>query len=212
MLTRVSERRPVAGEFVHEELLSAKLTVTLDDFDRDSFRGGGFSFVSEKMRRAMALGSSEIQYFEVDASDSAPLARSKNYRVMHVPVTEDVADLEKSEYLMRHRADGSLEIDSPHNVVFRQDVQPTHELFYDRNFKFVYCSDAFAMRVLRAGCSGVYFFDASHWSDGGHKRIRTLRGVESDRGHRGRRRPCGPGSQTRRIHPARESGRSLRSA
>jgi hypothetical protein len=155
--SKASDKQALAGAFVHEELLMAKLTVTLEDFDHDCFRWGEFSFVSEKMRRAMALGPSDIQYFEVDASDSAPLPRSKNYQVMHVPVTEDVSDLENSDYLVRHRADGSLEIDSPNNVVFRPDAWPSHELFYDRTFKFIYCTDAFAVRVLQAGCSGAFF-------------------------------------------------------
>jgi hypothetical protein len=176
--SKESEERPVAGMFAREELLAAKLTVTLEDFDCDCFCWDEFSFVSEKMRRAMALGPSDIQYFAVDASDSAPLPRSKNYRTMHVPVMEDVSDLKNSEYLMRHRADGTLEVGSPNNVVFRPDAQPAHELFYDRQFKFIYCSDAFAMRVLREGCSGAYFFDASRWHNSGNQRIRTFRGVE----------------------------------
>ena len=45
----------------------------------------------------MGLGPCDIQYFEVDAGESAPLPRSKNYRTMHVPVTEDVSDLENSD-------------------------------------------------------------------------------------------------------------------
>ena len=120
--SKAPEILPSAGEFVHEELLRAKLTVTFEGFDQDCFSWSGFSFVSERMRRVMALGPSDIQYFEVDASESAPLPRSKNYQVMHVPVTEDVSDLENSDYLVRHRADGSLEIDSPNNVVFRPDA------------------------------------------------------------------------------------------
>jgi hypothetical protein len=36
----------------------------------------------------MALGSSDIQYFDVDASESTPQPRSKNYRTMHVPVID----------------------------------------------------------------------------------------------------------------------------
>jgi hypothetical protein len=176
--SKVSNEWPIAGAFVHEELLTAKLTVTLEDFDRDCFSWNGLSFVSERMRRTMALGPSDIQYFDVDASESAPLPRSKNYQVMHVPVTEDVADLENSDYTVRHCADGSLKIDHPHNVVFRADARPAHELFYDRSFKFIYCSDAFAARVLQAGCSGAFFFDPSRWSGGANQRIRTRRGVE----------------------------------
>jgi hypothetical protein len=169
---------PIAGAFAPEGSLAAKLTVTLEDFDLDCFNWNTFSFVSERMRRAMALGPSDVQYFEVDASRSAPLPRSKNYQVMHVPVTEDVADLENSDYLIRHCADGSLKIGSPNNVVFRPDARPAHELFYDRYFKFIYCSDALAARVLRAGCTGAFFFDASRWSGRANQRIRTRRGVE----------------------------------
>ena len=60
------------------------------------------------MRHAMALGASDIQYFDVDASESVPLARSKNYRTMHVPVTEDMSDPKNSDYICRHRPDGSV--------------------------------------------------------------------------------------------------------
>src|SRR5579862_9343920 len=60
------------------------------------------------MRHAMALGPSDIQYFDVNASESAPLPRSKNFRTMHVPVTEDVADLINSDYICRHLPDGSI--------------------------------------------------------------------------------------------------------
>ena len=54
----------------------------------------------------MALGPSGIQYFDVDARESAPLPRSKNYRTMHVPVTEDVVDPINSDYICRHLPDG----------------------------------------------------------------------------------------------------------
>jgi hypothetical protein len=165
------------GKFVRDGLLAVKLALTLENFELDCFHWDGFTFVSEKMRRAMALGPSDIQYFEVDASESAPLARSKNYRTMHVPVTDDVADLKNSDYLIRHCSDGSLKIGSPHTVVFRPDAQPAHELFYDRSFKVIYCTDEFALRVLRAGCSGAFFFDPSQ-PFGKNERLRTLRGVE----------------------------------
>lgn len=169
---------PSIGEFVREGLLSAKLAITLEDFDLDYFGKGGFSFVSEKMRRAMALGPSDIQYFDVDSSESAPLPRSKSYRTMHVPVTEDVSDLKNSEYLCRHHPDGSLEIISPVAPAFRDNAQPAHEIFADRSLKQVYCTDEFALRVLRAGCSGVLFMHPSVDIAFRHRRFRTLRGIE----------------------------------
>ena len=117
-------------------MLAAKLILTLEDFDRDCFYWNGFTFVSEKMRHAMALGPSDIQYFEVDASESAPLPQSKHYHIMHVPVTEDVSDLKNSEYLATIvRMVPSSTIGMPLAVAFRPDAEPTHEIFYDRSFK-----------------------------------------------------------------------------
>jgi hypothetical protein len=168
---------PIAGKFVRDGKLGVKFAMRLRSFDRDCFYFDFFSFVSEKMRRAMALGPSDIQYFDVDASESAPLPRSKNYQIMHVPVTEDVADLQNSDYLVRHRADGSLEIESPRSVAFRPDARPAHEIFRERSFKQIYCTDELAMRVLPAGCSGAFFVDPSR-STGGKTRFRSLRGVE----------------------------------
>jgi hypothetical protein len=173
-----SKEEPIPGRFVRDGLLAAKLTLTLENFDLDCFYWEGLTFVSEKMRHAMALGPSDIQYFDVDASESAPLPRSKNYRTMHVPVTEDVADPINSDYICRHRPDDSVVTDGmPLSVVFRRDAEPKHEIFYDKLFNVIYCTDEFALRVLRAGCSGALFFDPSH-SGGDGARLRTLRGVE----------------------------------
>jgi hypothetical protein len=166
------------GVFVRDGLFAAKLALTLENFDLDCFYWGDFNFVSEKMRRAMALGPSDIQYFDVDASESAPLPRSKNYRTMHVPVTEDVADPINSDYICRHLPDGSVISDgTPLSVVFRRDAEPKHDIFYDKLFKVIYCTDEFALRVLRAGCSGAFFFDPSR-PFGDDRHLRTLRGVE----------------------------------
>jgi hypothetical protein len=165
------------GKFLRDGSLAVKLAVTLENFDLDCFYWDGFTFVSEKMRHVMALGTSDIQFFDVDATESAPLPRSKNYRTMRVLATEDVSDLKKSDYLARHCADGTLKIHSPFTVAFRPDAQPAHELFYDGSFKFIYCTDEFALRVLRAGCSGAFFFDPSR-PFGSDTRLRTLSGVE----------------------------------
>jgi hypothetical protein len=173
-----SEETPIAGRFVQKGLLAAKLKLTLKNFDRDFFYWDDLMFVSKKMRDAMALGPSDIQYFDVDTSESAPLPRSKNYKAMHVPVTEDVADLKNSDYYCRHCSDGSVRPTGiPPSLVFRRDAEPTHEIFYDKFFKIIYCTDEFALRVLKAGCSGAFFFDPSHPS-GNDTRLRTLRGVE----------------------------------
>lgn len=77
---------------------------------------------------------------------------------MHIPVTEDVADLKNSDYFCRHYSDGSVRPSRiPFSLVFRSDAEPTHDIFYDKFFKIIYCTDEFALRVLKAGCSGVFF-------------------------------------------------------
>jgi hypothetical protein len=173
-----SKEEPIPGRFVRDGLLAAKLTLTLENFDLDCFYWEGLTFVSEKMRHAMALGPSDIQYFDVDASESAPLPRSKNYQIMHVPVTEDVSDPINSDYICRHLPDGSVvQTGMPLVAVFRQDAKPAHGIFYDKLFRVIYCTDEFALRVLKVGCPGAYFVDPSH-PFGNVTRLRTLRGVE----------------------------------
>lgn len=177
----VMRARPVDGEFSRQLLPMARIKFIVEDFDKDCFQFGEFTFVSEKMRRAMALGLSDIQYFDVDASQSRPLPLSKQYQIMHIPVTEDVSDPEHSDYLFRQRPDGSTELmGKPTAVAFRPDAEPSHEIFYDRFFKVIFCTDEFALRVLRAGCTGMRFLDpvTQFGVSSGHHR--TLRGVEED--------------------------------
>jgi len=165
------------GEFAENGLPTAKLEVTLESFDVDCFLKGSFRLVSEKMRSVMALGPADIQYFDVDASRSARSPQSKHYQIMHVPVTEDVSDLKNSDYSSHHSPDGSVRIGSPRVVAFRPDAEPRHEIFCDRIFKVIYCTDEFAMRVLQAGCSGARFFDPAIPF---FSAFRTVRGVEEE--------------------------------
>jgi hypothetical protein len=168
------------GEFAKDGLPTAKLELTLEDFDVDCFMEGSFTLVSEKMRSAMALGPTDVQYFEVDASRSARLPQSKHYQIMHIPVTEDVSDPENSDYTYYHHSDGSISGGSPNVVAFRPDAEPKHEIFYDRFFKLIYCTDELALRVLRAGCSGIRFFDPTRSFGGPASVFRTVRGLEHE--------------------------------
>ncbi len=65
----------------------------------------------------------------------------------------------------------------------RPDVVPAHELFYDSFFhSHLLCTEAFAMRILEAGCTGVSFVDPSRLRFGINRRYRTLRGIEERMG------------------------------
>ena len=168
---------PAAGEFAGAALPAARLEFMCEDFDDDCFQLGKFMFVSEKMRRVMALGPADIQFFDVDSSQSAPLPRSKRYQLLHVPVAEDVTDPERSDYMFRRRPEGVELWGAPNAVAFRPDAEPAHEIFYDRFFKIALCTDEFALRVLRAGCIGMRFLDPTQLNRAGSC-YRTLRGVE----------------------------------
>src|ERR1700678_120825 len=61
-----------------EPIPPAHLQLRVEDFDEDYFESDGCYFVSERLRQVMALGPSTVRYFDVDASWSAPLPRSKN--------------------------------------------------------------------------------------------------------------------------------------
>ena len=167
---------PAPGEFAGAALPTTRLELTRQDFDDDYFQLGKFTFASEKMRRVMALGPTDIQYFDVNSSQSMPLPRSKGYQLMHIPVAEDVTDPHRSDYTFRHRPEGVELWGAPDAVAFRADAEPAHEIFYDRFFKIVLCTDEFALRVLRAGCTGMRFFDPTQLFYG--RCYRTLRGVE----------------------------------
>lgn len=196
-----------------------QLKVTLEAFDADLFRWEGRLVVSERLRQAMAVDPSEVRFFEVDASQSAPLPRSKNYQIMEPAVVEEVSDPDKSNYgvlpfepdvYLNKLMDGSigppikpesraeyasafksiyerlrnkLDIEtSPieaHSIVMRMDAAPVHELFYDSFFRsHLMCSEALAVRVLKAGCTGVEFIDPSRLEIGTNRRYRTLSGIE----------------------------------
>lgn len=140
---------------------AATLVLKSEEFDADYFKWCGSIFVSERMRAAMALSSATAQFLEVDDSESAPLARSKNYQIMEPEVTERVSDPKRSEYRMMKFLPGMPSIPSLYGrMALRADAAPKHDLFYDAFFTDqLLCLEAFASRVLNAGCTGMEFKD-----------------------------------------------------
>jgi uncharacterized protein DUF1629 len=158
----------------------AQLKITLEDFDADYFVYDFlYRFVSERLRDAMDLDSAGARFFKVDASSSPPLARSKNYQIMEIAAVEDVVDLEGSIYLTKSRLPGmdGGDLFYFNHIAFRPDAAPRHELFYVRQAYITLCTEALALRVLKAGCTGMSFTHPNRGPDGQVFR-RTLRGVE----------------------------------
>jgi hypothetical protein len=175
----------------------AQLAVTQELFDADYFVWEGRQVVSERLRQAMALDPSEVRYFEVDASRSAPLPRSKNYQIMEPVVLESVSDPEQSDYEAppfreeyariakslgkptNEELNDELNIVLANRIAIRADAAPSHQLFYDRFFRLhLMCTESLALRVLSTGCTGVSFSDPSRLKFPMKRRLRTLRGIE----------------------------------
>jgi hypothetical protein len=64
-------------------------------------------------------------------------------------------------------------------LAVRQDTVSAHDLVYDRFFKsLLLCTEAFAARVLKAGCTGMRFMDPTTYRGEEGQLFRTARGVE----------------------------------
>jgi hypothetical protein len=158
---------------------AAEMILTLEDFDTDFFTWGGSMFVSEHMRQAMALDEAVARFYEIDASRSAALVRSKNYMLMQPLLEDDVSDPEGSIYRMERL--------TPHlpplptyvrSIAVRPGFEPDCDLFADSFFSTeIFCTDELASRVLKAGCTGATFTHPTGFGDGNTRR-RTLRGIE----------------------------------
>jgi hypothetical protein len=125
----------------------------------------------------MALGPSDIQYFDVDSSGSASLPRSKRYQLMHVPVAEDVTDPERSDYRFRHRPGGVELWGVPERSPSVQTpIRPTR--FSTIGFSRSLCAPTHSRCAsCRPGGAGMRFLDPARLNRAGSC-FRTPRGVE----------------------------------
>jgi len=164
------------GQINMDVVQSVELTMLREDFGDDYFTWGGCMFASEKLRNAMALDASVVEFFEVDDVKSAALPRSKNYQIM-LPLLED--DLSEESRLVRLKKGDA----PPHTsgIEIRPDFEPDCDLFYDSVFSdSLFCTDALALRVLEAGCTGMNFVDPIGYRNGVSPVRRTLAGVEEN--------------------------------
>jgi hypothetical protein len=169
----LSTAQSYAGKDRHEPFPVAQLKITREEFDADYFSWGFNVFVSERLREVMAFDPSNVRFFEVDASYSAPLPRSKNYQIMEVAATADVVDPQNSDYRFLRLAGLDRERVFVDRYAFYADVRPRHDLFYDTFSGSLLSTEAFALRILSSGCTGMRFGDPNKAYI-----YRTLRGIE----------------------------------
>lgn len=160
----------------------ARLALTMEDFNFDCFSRESCTFVSKRLREAMALPPDAAQFLEVDLTESAARVQANDYKIMNIAVLEDAIDVSSSDLAMGRLAPGSPEIVMSHgDLRVAPSFHPKYEMFHDRAVRgHVLCTDALALRVLKAGCTGVRFFDVRQFRFGRLNPFRTLRGVERD--------------------------------
>jgi hypothetical protein len=116
--------------------------------------------VSARLRDAWSGADDCIEYRAVDASRSCAEARAADYRLMHVMAEEGVIDPTRSDYDTAPQASW-LPKGFPfyvRSLGVREDAAPRCAVFRDvfvRNY--IFCTDAMALRALKAGCTGVRF-------------------------------------------------------
>ena len=156
-----------------------QLKLTMKQFEVDCFLWESLILVSSRMREVMALPPESVRFFEVDCSHSTPLIQSKGFQVMGIAARESAVDPGHSEFML-----AKITSDSPPmpvgetRIAIKRDFVSQNDLFYDTFFRgHAFCTDALALRLLRASCAGVRFVDPDH-PIGNRMQFRTLRGIE----------------------------------
>lgn len=156
-----------------------ELELTLPDFRVDCFIWDARVLVSRRMREVMALSADEVEYFAVDASRSAAGPRAMNYMMMNVAVTDRIS-FPQPERIFSSQQEYLASL-MPDPTAIDVEARPRYRLFHDEQFLGTpYCTDEFAMTLLRAGCTGVRFLDPRYNRIEAAMRFRTLRGVEEE--------------------------------
>lgn len=162
-----------------------------DPFAPDCLHMYGDLFVSERLLQAMALPADEavVQVRPAVVVEGPPEAHARGYRWLHVVAEQPAMDPEPSGS-QRQR----LSIPSsgrvveyagwPKRLVFRPDFVPRTDLLRCAELETtLLATDALALRVLAAGCTGIDFVDPLTAFDSRvPRRVRTLEGVVERRG------------------------------
>lgn len=132
-----------AGRWPVDDVPPHSLRITAPGFAPDIFQFSGLYYVSAPFRYAADKAGANAQYVPVDMSGCTPEAHAKDYKVLNV--IDGVSGEEPD-------SDAPIALRAP-------------------GPRYLYCSDAFAAAMLRAGLEGVEFFEPS--GDGGI--VRTTR-------------------------------------
>lgn len=156
-----------------------QLKLTMKQFEVDCFSWESLILVSSRMREVMALPPESFRFFEVDCSHSTPDVQAKGFQVMGIAAREAAVDPDHSEFMLARITPENPPMPvGETRIAIKPDFVPQCDLFYDAFFRgHMFCTDALALRLLRASCAGVRFVDPDH-PVGNRMQFRTLRGIE----------------------------------
>lgn len=124
-----------------------------------SIRDGNL-LVSARMRYAMGLWNTEVQFLPIELIDGSDAAYQQDYRWMAWNLTQPAIDMEQSEYTWDEVLEGQTfpRLHSMTRIVWRTDADDGAGLFRCAEYgAFLLATETLAYRVDRAGCTGIRF-------------------------------------------------------
>lgn len=140
-------------------------------------------FISDRMRRAMALPEHDAQLLSVRNVSRPPRARSARYSLLHVLAHARAIDGERSDChvdrpVSAKTGEQVLRFTGLTGIRFLSGLEPPADLFRETAAPMVVlATDALAERVIAAGCTGVQFRHPLWFAPGFDEVIRTRDGA-----------------------------------
>lgn len=149
----------------------------------DHFTFGLFNFVSARLRDALALPPDDVQYLAIELAAGGARAIAQDYRLFRPLRHQAAMDGPRSLFgAYGEQVNGPPPIGERwflRTLAIRTDLVPCADLFWvDEAPATLLATDALALRVIKAHCTGIRFRDplTLSYSDG-FIRERSARGV-----------------------------------
>ena len=170
------------------EIPPCQLVLPEKGFSPDYFTYGAQDFASRRLREALAQPAEVVEFVPIELVSGGEEARDQDYRLMRVLAEQPAMDLDRSDCKIREQVnwvtgERRQTAEFPNNIVLLDDFQARTSLFRVQEYATaILITDALALRVLQAGCTGVRFDDFGVNTFGMHvARRRTLTGLVLDR-------------------------------
>ncbi|MCW3474314.1 imm11 family protein [Limobrevibacterium gyesilva] len=166
----------------------ARLGLPNKGFAPDYFKFGSHHFGSRRLRDAMALPNDVVQHIPIELISGGDAVRAQDYRLLRIVAMQPALDLDRSECkveeLFSHVTGQPFKVlRSIDRFALLDGLQPRTEVFrIEEICTSILVVDAFAERVLRAGCTGMEFDAVDNMQSGKRvERYRTADGIAERR-------------------------------